>query len=132
MSNENEEERGEKGRREGENETGTVERRCLGSCFVGRFDVVCQGRDLESCGDLSWEDLLDKLEDLSDRESEAWVAVLVVIDMTDVLVSFSSVVSEFCDGLSCCSDWKHVEPQSFSFSNKRARCVGGKSRRDEL
>ena len=30
------------------------------------------------------------------------------------------VVIEFCDGFSCCSDWEFVEPQSFSFSTKRA------------
>ena len=79
---------------------------------------LVKGRDLESCGDLSGEDLLDKLEDLSGRESEAWVVVLVVPDVTAVLVSPSSVVTESCDGLSCCSDWEFVEPQSFS--KKRA------------
>ena len=40
--------------------------------------------------------------------------------MTDVLVSPSSVITEFCDGFSCGSDWDFVEPQSFSFSQKRA------------
>ena len=69
---------------------------------VEAFEILSQGRDLESGGDLSWEDLLDKTEDLSDRESEAWVVVLV---------SPSSVLTEFCDGLSCCSDWEFVEPQ---------------------
>ena len=59
---------------------------------------------------------MDKPEDLSDRESEAWVVVPVVLDVTDVPVSPSSVVNEFCDGFSCCSDWDFVEPQSFSFS----------------
>ena len=44
----------------------------------------------------------------------------VVLDVTDVLVSTSSVVTEVCDGLSCCSDRELVEPQSFSFSKKRA------------
>ena len=68
---------------------------------------------------------MDKLEDLSDRESEAWVDVPVVPDVTDVLVSpFSSVVTEFCDGFSCCSDWEVVEPQASSFSKNRAHyCV---------
>ena len=61
------------------------------------FDIFSQGRDLESCGDLSWRDLLDKPEDLSDRESEAWVNVPVVLDVIDVLVSLSSEVTEFCD-----------------------------------
>ena len=63
---------------------------------------------------------MDKLEDLSDREFEAWVEVLVVLDVTDVLVSPSSVVTEFCDGFSCCPDCELVEPQSFSFSKKRS------------
>ena len=35
-------------------------------------------------------------------------------------VSRASVVTEFCDGFSFCSDWDLVEPQSFSFSKKRA------------
>ena len=47
--------------------------------------------------------------------------VLVVLDVTDVPVSPSSVVTEFCDGFSCCSDREYVEPESFSFSRKRAR-----------
>ena len=44
--------------------------------------------------------------------------VLDVTDVTDVPVSPSSVVTEFCDGFSFCSDWEFVEPQSFSFSKK--------------
>ena len=54
---------------------------------------------------------MDKTEDLSDRESEAWVVVLEVPEVIDVLVFPSSVLTEFCDGLSCCSDWEFVEPQ---------------------
>ena len=81
---------------------------------------MSQKGDLESCGDLSWEDLMDTLEDLSDRESEARVFVLEVLDVTDVLVFRSSVVTKFCDGFSCCSDWDVVEPQPFSSSKKRA------------
>ena len=46
----------------------------------------------------------------------------VVPDVTDVPVSPSSVVTEFCDVSSWCSDWEFVEPQSFSFSKKRAHC----------
>ena len=63
---------------------------------------------------------MDKLEDLSDRESEAWVDVPVVSDVTDVPLCPSSVVTEFCDGFSCCSDWEFVELQSFSLSKKRS------------
>ena len=40
----------------------------------------------------------------------------MVPDVIDVLVSLSSVVTEFRDGFSCCPDWEFVEPQSFSFS----------------
>ena len=46
--------------------------------------------------------------------------VLVALDVTDVPVSPSSVVTEFCDGFSCCSDREFVEPQSYSFSQERA------------
>ena len=41
--------------------------------------------------------------------------VRVVPDVTDVLVSPSSVVTEFCDVSSMCSDREFVESQSFSF-----------------
>ena len=45
--------------------------------------------------------------------------MLEVPDVVDVPVSPSSVVTEFCDGFSCCSDWNFGEPQSFSFSKKK-------------
>ena len=66
------------------------------------------------------ENLLDRPEDLSDGESEVWVDVPVVPDVTDVPLSPSSVVAEFRDGFSCCSDRDFVEPQSLSFSKKRS------------
>ena len=73
---------------------------------------------------------MDKPEDLSDRKSEVWVDVSMVLDVTDVPVSPSSVVKEFCDGFSCCSDSEFVEPQSFSFSQKACSllhsCAGEK------
>ena len=103
-----------------ENEAGTVKRRCDGFVSVEAFEMFRQRGDLESCGDLSWADLLDKLEDLSDRESQARVFVPVVPDVTDVPVSPFSVVTEFCLSVFCCTEWEFVEPQSFSFSNKRA------------
>ena len=46
-----------------ENETGSVKRRCVGLASEEAFEIFSQGRDLESCGDLSWEDLLEKPED---------------------------------------------------------------------
>ena len=46
----------------------------------------------------------------------------VVLDVTDVPVSPSSVVTEMCEVSPRCSDWECLEPQSFSFSEKRALC----------
>ena len=48
--------------------------------------------------------------------------VRVVPDVTDVPVSPSSVITEFCDVSAICSGREFVESQSFSFSQKRARC----------
>ena len=98
MGNEREEERDEKRRREGEkeeNETGTVERRCDGFVSVEAFENFFKG--------------------------EIWrVAVIFLGKTFDVLVSQSSVVTEFCGSFSCCTGLKLVDPQSFSFSKKRA------------
>ena len=55
----------------------------------------------------------------------------VVLDVT-VLVSFSSVVTEFCDVLSLCSDREFVEPQSFSLSQKACTLCYKYARRDEI
>ena len=49
--------------------------------------------------------------------------VRVVLDVTDVPVSPSSVVTEFCQVFSCCSDREDVVPQSFSFSPKSEHIV---------
>ena len=67
-------------------------------------------------------DSLEKHEDLSDYEPDSCAHVRVVLDVTDVLVSLSSVVTEFCEVSSCCSDGEDVVPQSFSFSQMRALC----------
>ena len=117
---ETKEERGQKRRREEEkegNETGSVRRRCVNFVSVEAFDIFGQGGDLESCGGLSWRDLLEKPEALFDSEPATRVEVPVVLD---VPVSPSSVVTEFCDVFSCCPNWEFVEPKSFSFSKKRA------------
>ena len=87
---------------------------------------------MESCGGHSWEDLLDKSEDLSDCEPGTRVQVRMVPDLIDVFVSPSSVVTEFCDGFSCCSDWEYVEPRSSSFSKKALVGLGGFAGRDEI
>ena len=103
--------RGEERRKKEENKTWRVKRRCEGFVSVEAFEIFSQGGDLDSGGDLSWEDPLEKPEDLSDCEPETWVDVSVVLMP-------SSVITEVCDVLSCCSDGEYVEPQSFSFSNK--------------
>ena len=59
---------------------------------------------------------MEKLDDLSDCELDSCAHVRVVPGVTDVLVSPSSVVIEFCDVSSICSHREFVEPQSFSFS----------------
>ena len=75
---------------------------------------------MESCRDVSWEDLLEEPEDLSDREPLSCELVRVVHDVIDVPVYPSSVVTGLCDVSPCCSHWEFVEPQSFSFSQKCA------------
>ena len=70
--------------------------------------MVCLGNLLEDPGDLLDSDLGTRMDGL------------VVLVVTDVLVSPSSVVTEFCDGVSLDSDWEFVEPQSPSFSQKRS------------
>ena len=112
--------RGEEKRRKKRTKRGLLKEDVRVFVLWKSLKIFSQGRDLVSCGDLSWEDLLDKTEDQSDRESEARVDVSVVPDVLDVLVSPSSVVTEFCGGFSCCSGWDFVEPQSISFSQKRA------------
>ena len=89
---------------------------------MGAFEIFNQELDVESCGDVSCEDLLDNPEDLSDCEHDSCAHVRVVLDVLDVLASRSSVVTELCDVYPCGSDWEFVEPQSFSFSKKRAHC----------
>ena len=79
-----EEEKGEKRKseEEKENETGTVKRRCEGLVSVEAFDIFSQGRDVESVGDLSWEDPLQKLDELSECGPVSCALVRVVPDAT--------------------------------------------------
>ena len=58
--------------------------------------------------------------------------VHVVLDVTDVLVSFSSVVTELCDVSPCGSDWEFVEPQSFFFLQKACTLWYRYAGRDEV
>ena len=127
------EEEGEKRKRKEEkeeNETVTVKRRCEGLVSVEAFDIFSQEGDVESCGDVSCEDPLDNPEDLSDCEVDSCAHVRVVPDVTDVPVSPSFVVTELCDVSPCGSNWEFVEPQSFSFSKRRAHC--GTDTREEM
>ena len=76
-----------------ENETATGKRRCEGFVSVEAFEIFRQGcEDLESCGDVSWEHLLEEPFHLSDREPDSCGLVRVVLDVIDVPVSPSSVV----------------------------------------
>ena len=118
VGEENEEERGEKRKRDEEkeeNQMGTVKKEGVTVLFrwveTWRLVVVF-------VGETSWR----SLKNSSDCELDTRSHVRVVPDVTDVLVSPSSVVTEFCDGFSCYSDWEDVVPQSFSFSIKRAHC----------
>ena len=99
----------------------TVKRRCEGCVSVEAFEIFGQGEDLESCGYFSWEDLLEDFGKWCDGELVSRARVRVVPDLTDVPVSPSSVVTELCD-VSYYSDREFVEPQSYSFSPKRAHC----------
>ena len=107
---ETKEERGKRRREEEKEENETVSvKEALSVRFLWRsLKMLVKGRDLESCGDLSWGDLLDEPQDLSNRESEAWADVQIVPEVTDVPVSL------------CCPDCEFVEPHSSSFSKKRA------------
>ena len=68
---------------------------------------------MESCRDVSWEDLLDNPEGLSDCELDSCAHVRVVLDVIDVLVSSSSVFAELCDVSPWCSDWEFVNRSPF-------------------
>ena len=45
-----------------ENETVTGKRRCEDFVSVEDFEILSQGGDMGSCGDISWEDLLEEPE----------------------------------------------------------------------
>ena len=115
-----------------ENQLERVKRRRDGLVSVEAFEIFGQGRDLESCGGLSWEDLVEKPEDLSYCEPDTHAHVRVLLDVPDVTVSPSSVVAEFCHVFSCCSDWEFVEPQSFLSLPKASTLLYKFARRDEV
>ena len=53
-------------------------------------------------------------------------------DVTDVLVSLSSVVTEFCEVSSCCSDWEDVALQSLFFLQEASSLLYKYAGRDEV
>ena len=77
---------------------------------------------MQSCGDVSWEDLLEEFEDQSDSELVSYELVRCVLDVIDVPVPLR-LWSLRCVMFPLLL-WKFVEPQSCSFSKKRAhRCT---------
>ena len=68
-------------------------------------------------------------DDLSDRDLETWTGVRAVPDVTVFLVSPSSVVTQCFVDVSWDMDWELVEPQSSSFSKRRAHRAPPFSRR---
>ena len=85
---ENKRKRGGKEKGGEKEENGTVKRRCVNFNLAGAFDIFCQGEDLESCGGVSWSEVLDNPDVLSDCESESRAVVSAVLVVSDVLVSF--------------------------------------------
>ena len=92
---------------------------------------LVKGETWRVVGDLSWEDLLEKHEDLSDFEPDSCAHVRVVPVVTDVLVSPSPVVTEFCE-VFCVLPLigEDVVPQSFSFTKKVCTLLYKYARRD--
>ena len=88
VSEENEDERGEKRKRE------EVKSSVKGEIYLESWVVFLGG---------TWR---RSLRTWSEFEPDTRVEVRVVLDVTGVLVSPSSVVIEFCDGFSCCSGWE--------------------------
>ena len=68
--------RGKREEEKEENQTERVKRRRDRLSSVEAFEIFSQGRDLESCGGLSWGDLLEKHEDLSDCEPDSCAHVV--------------------------------------------------------
>ena len=87
------------------------------------LEILSQRNYLESCGDVSWERLVEESEDLSGCESASGELVRAVSGGSDVIgvsVSLSSLITELCDVFPCRSDGEFVERANFSFFKKRA------------
>ena len=81
-----------------ENETLRAKSKCVSLVSAEASDFFSQGDDWESCGGVSLVDLL--------VEPESWAGVCAVADVTVVLVSPSSVVTECFGYVSWDSDWE--------------------------
>ena len=57
--------RGEENGRKNRTKRKLLKKRCDGFVCVEAFEIFSQGEDLESCGGLSWRDLLEKTGELS-------------------------------------------------------------------
>ena len=112
---ENERKRGgkEKGWRERRERDG--EKKVCQLYLAEAFDIFSQREDLESCGGVSWSDVLDNPDVLSDCESESRAVVSAVLVVSDVLVSLSSVVTECFYDVPLGPEWEFVEPRSLFF-----------------
>ena len=93
------------------------------------FDIFSQGEDLERCGGVSWGDLLENPDDLSDCELETRTDVSAVLDVNVVPASLSSLVTECYKDVSMDSGWEFVDPQSFFFFQKAFDCEGRESKK---
>ena len=108
-------------KREKRNETVTVKEDVRVWFLWKAFEIFCQEGDVESCGDVSWEDLWTILRTcLIVSLIRARVPLLI-----DVPVSPSSVVTELCDVSPCGSDWGLWNRSPFLLLKKRAHRVTG-------
>ena len=94
-----------------------MKRRCVSSNLAEAFDIFGQGEDLGSCGGVSWCDLLDNLDDLSDCVNLGLGRLCLRCLLR--LMCLNPFCGDRVDDVSLDLDWESVEPQSFSFSEKR-------------
>ena len=100
----------------------SVKRRCDGFVSVEAFEIFSQkGETWRVAVVFLGVDLFDK----SDFEHDTRVEVNVVLDVTDVLVSPSSLFTEFCEGFSC---WEFV----LFFLQKACTLLHNHAGRDEV
>ena len=81
---------------EEEDETVSAKRRCVFFNSAEAFDIFSLGEDLEGCV-LNWSDLLEDPGELLECDLGTRMDGPVVLVVTDVFISFSLVVTGFCD-----------------------------------